>query len=358
MNGSTMYEATRRAAAAATVGALVLLIAITTTAGPRRVLDRVAALVGEEIVTEHEVDVAVRPYLSQIYRIEDPVERMKALDKRRFEVLDQLINEVLMLEEARRLELPVSDEEVEAHIQKTMRANGWTLAELEANLKQLGYDSVAAYREKTRKDMLKSYAFQVRVGARVNVTQAEVQRTYEERYGGGEQEEVRASHILIRMPATFSQDTLDAARAKAEKVQKLAASGVRPFAELAAEYSEDGATAAGGGDLGYFTRYLLDETITRHAFALRPGEVSGVIETPLGFHVLKVTDRRSVPIDDFAREEILSLISQELTIAARERAFRQWMRELRESAYIEIRLPSVLEQKAEAEKPSPAPESP
>lgn len=317
-------------------------VAAESEAAPREVIDGIAALVGSEVVTLHDVDQALAPYLPDIYRIADPGERMAAIDKKRFEMLDSLVNEMLVLEEARRLELPVTDEEVEAHVHKTMLSNGWTEEELVANLAQLGYGSLDAYREKTRREMLKAYAFQIRVGSRVNVTAEEIDREYAARHPDGMQEEVRASHILLRIPEVITIAKLGEMRDEAERIRALAVSGEQEFGELAALYSQDTATARDGGDLGYFTRFLLDETFTKHAFALQPGELSDVVQTKFGFHIIKVTDRRKVEIDDFAKEELRGFIQHELTTQARERAYRQWMRELRESAYIDTRMKSLL----------------
>lgn len=316
--------------------------------GGRRVLDRIVALVGDEVITQFELDQAVAPFLARIYRIEDRTKRLEALDKRRAEVLDQLINDELILDEARRLDLPVTDEEVEQHIQKTLRQAGWTEAELVENLKQLGYESLEAYKEKTREELLKAYAFQIRVGSRVNVSEEEVAQEFRERHPGNQQEEVRASHILLRIPDIVTVTRLADMRDELERMRQSILAGEVTFEEAAKRWSEDTGTANEGGDLGWFTRYVLDEVFTAHAFALRPGEMSEVIQTPLGLHVIKVVDRRQVEIDDFDQEEIRAFIRHELTTRARERAYRQWIRELRETAYIDVRLKPQVE---EAPKP-------
>jgi len=335
-----------------TAAALLALVAIglgwaapaTAAESARRVLDRIVALVGGEVITQFELDQAVAPFLPRIYRIEDPTKRMKALDERRFEVLDQLVNDQLILEEARRLDLPVTDEEVEQHIQKTLRQAGWTLDELVENLKQLGYASLDAYREKTREELLKAYAFQIRVGSRVNVTEEEVDQEFRERHPGNQQEEVKASHILLRVPDVVTVGRLADLRDQADDIRKAILAGEVTFEDAAKRWSEDTGTAADGGDLGWFTRYVLDETFTAQAFSLRPGELSEVIQTPLGIHIIKVTDRRKVEIDEFDEEEIRAFVRHELTTRARERAYRQWIRELRETAYIDVRLKPVVDE--------------
>ncbi len=325
------------------VAVAAIVIAATVASAERLLVDRVAALVGDEVITEYEVQQAIGPGLAEINRIDDPQTRLKEFDRRRFEALDELVAEVLVLEEAEKLELPVSDEEVDAHIRRTMQMSGWTEAELLANLRQLGYETLDAYREKTRKEMLKAYAFQIRVGARVNVTEEEVKAEFRERYPNDQQEQVRARHILLRVPELTTANEMAEIYEKAQRIRREITSGELTFEEAARRYSEDTGSASGGGDLGFFTRYLLDERFTAYAFGLDEGELSEVVETPLGVHLIEVTDRRWRDIDSFDREELESFIHQSLTMKARERAYRQWIRELRAGAYIDIRMPSLLD---------------
>ncbi len=108
---------------------------------------------------------------------------------------------------------------------------------------------------------------------------------------------VRARHILIRVSPEDSQAKKDSARALAEDLQKRAAAG-EDFAKLAEKYSEDPGSAKNGGDLGYFQRGQMVGPFEEAAFKLKPGEVSPVVETPFGFHVIKVEDRRVPKFQD------------------------------------------------------------
>lgn len=108
--------------------------------------------------------------------------------------------------------------------------------------------------------------------------------------------EVRARHILLRIPA-------DPTTAQRDSVQNLAAQlrdrarGGADFAALAREYSEDPGSAVQGGDLGFFTRERMVAPFSDAAFALQPGEVSDVVESPFGLHIIKLEERR---MPDFA----------------------------------------------------------
>lgn len=106
--------------------------------------------------------------------------------------------------------------------------------------------------------------------------------------------EVRARHILLKVMPDATPAQRDSVKALAEKIQKEAAGGA-DFAALARQYSQDG-SAQQGGDLGYFGRGRMVAPFEEAAFKLQPGQVSPVVETPFGYHIIKVEDRRQPPL--------------------------------------------------------------
>lgn len=125
-------------------------------------------------------------------------------------------------------------------------------------------------------------------GGRAGMTQRETAEMLEQEQGV---EEIRASHIVLRSIDGTSTQTEALAREKAGVVLSLIRSGM-DFGEAARQYSQDGKTAANGGDLGYFAPRTMYPAFDAAAFALKPGEVSDVVRTPVGFHIIQVTDRR------------------------------------------------------------------
>ncbi len=107
--------------------------------------------------------------------------------------------------------------------------------------------------------------------------------------------EVEARHILLRIPAEPTARQRDSLVAQAQELRERAMAG-EDFAELAEEYSEDPGSAQRGGDLGYFGRGRMVEPFEDAAFDLEPGEVSDVVETPFGYHLIMVTDRRETEL--------------------------------------------------------------
>ncbi len=147
-------------------------------------------------------------------------------------------------------------------------------------------------------------------------------------------EQVRASHILI---AADRSKMTDKARAdlkdKALAILKRIKAG-EDFAKLARENSDDPISKLNGGDLGYFSEKDMVSSFSKAAFSLKPGEVSDVVETQFGYHIIKVTDRRpagKVPFDQ-AREQIKAALLQQ----ERGLVFQKWFNDARTKAKVEI----------------------
>lgn len=142
--------------------------------------------------------------------------------------------------------------------------------------------------------------------------------------------ELRARHILIRPPAEATPAQRDSVRTLIQSIQERAAEG-EDFAELAAQYSQDG-SAQNGGDLGYFGRGRMVAPFEEAAFQLQPGEVSDVVETPFGYHVIKLEDRRQPELGE-QREDFRQFLMQR----AWQEAETAYMDSLSQAAGVEIR---------------------
>ncbi len=165
----------------------------------------------------------------------------------------------------------------------------------------------------------------------IPVTDEEVKRYYEDHESQYKREkEVHARHILIRMKADAPQKELDKARADAQKVLDEARKG-GDFAALAKKYSQDDASAKEGGDLGFFSAKLMVPEFSEAAFALKPGQISDLVKTQYGFHIIKVEEVREAGTTPF--EEVKDTIAKNLKVqAAQDVAFKK-ARELRDLAY-------------------------
>lgn len=134
-------------------------------------------------------------------------------------------------------------------------------------------------------------------------SEEELRRLYEEESPGLQ---VRARHILLSVPPDATPEQRDSVRAQVEQIRARAAAG-EDFAALAAEFSQDRSNAAAGGDLGFFGQGQMVAPFEEAAFALEPGEVSGIVETPFGYHVVKVEERRLPAFEDVRNDFLLQL---------------------------------------------------
>jgi len=166
------------------------------------------------------------------------------------------------------------------------------------------------------------------------VSDAEVQKFYDE---NGERmqrpEQVNASHILIGFKPGATDADKAAAKKKAEEVAaKLKAGG--DFAQLAKDNSDDPGSKVQGGDLGWFSKGQMVPAFDTAAFALKPGETSGVVESEFGFHIIRVKEHRPAGQAPFA--EAKEQITNYLKESALRDALTKLVSELRAKAKVEV----------------------
>lgn len=212
-------------------------------------------------------------------------------------VLDDMVAYRLLRQEAQERKVAVADAEVGERL-KALQQQFGTEAAFEQALKAQ-QTTLEKVRDDARTDLAVAKLLEDEVTRQVAVAPAEISAFYErnpERFK--QPEAVRASHILVIVPSGTDAKGRAALRARAEEAHKAARAG-QDFAKLAARYSQD-ASAQQGGDLGFFPRGRMVPAFEQAAFALQPGEVSDLVETEFGFHVIKVTERREARTVPFA----------------------------------------------------------
>lgn len=167
----------------------------------------------------------------------------------------------------------------------------------------------------------------------------------------GPEVQVRARHILLRVPAEATPAERDSVRALAESLRERAEAG-EDFAELATEYSQDPGSAARGGDLGFFGRGRMVAPFEEAAFRLQPGEVSPVVESPFGYHVILVEERQQPEMGDEQEE-----FRQYLVQRVQQEAQVQFIDSLTQAADISIRPGGFATVRELAAQPAPRPQA-
>jgi peptidyl-prolyl cis-trans isomerase C len=156
---------------------------------------------------------------------------------------------------------------------------------------------------------------------KIAVTEADGKKFFEENKPRFRQEDsVHASHILIRTPEPADAPTKAKAKSQADDLLAQLKKGA-VFADLAKQFSQDPGSAPNGGDLGFFSKGQMVPAFEQAAFALKPGQTSGVVETPFGYHIIRVIETkagRDLPydevkaqIDDYLKQQLRDQKSQE-----------------------------------------------
>jgi peptidyl-prolyl cis-trans isomerase SurA len=251
-------------------------------------LDRVVAIVDDEALTQYELDNQKKTALATMKQQNLTPPSPDALEK---QVLDRLITERAVLHFAKENGVKVDDTTVERTILRIAQDNKMSIDDFRKVLAKEGitYDK---YREEIRKEIVIQRLREREVDQRISVSDAEVDAflASQEAQAGGDVE-YRLSHILVLVPERASPDQIDAKRRRAEEALKQVKDGA-DFGQVAAGYS-DAQDALQGGSLGWRTPARMPAIFADTAQKMKPGDVSDVLRTASGFHILKLQEQRS-----------------------------------------------------------------
>jgi peptidyl-prolyl cis-trans isomerase SurA len=317
----------------ATTFALGFAAVLAPCAADARVVEKIAAVVGDDVILQSEVEDRAAPLLADISSIANQGEREARINAVRREVLDRLIDDQLLAQQATELKLTVSNDEIDRAIEQIKRDYGLTDTQLKDELRKQGM-SIAAYRMNTKKEILKYRVLNIAVGSKINVADSEVQ-SYYDRHMKSSNVQLRASHIFLAIP----EDADNAAVLEREKLAKALLARAQQgedFAKLAREYSQDAGTRAEGGDLGFIGRDILPKPIEELLFSMKLGDVRGPVRADRGFHVIRLVDKRTKDAKPFA--EVQDEIRIRLRQREMERQTKIYLGDLRKKILVDIRL--------------------
>jgi peptidyl-prolyl cis-trans isomerase SurA len=292
----------------------ICLLAITFTPSPVSAGDRVVARVGSEAITNLELASALA---------QNP-------DIVRSKALDLLIERRLILNWAAGKNISIVDEEVEQVETSIRERNNLTPDQFQKALISKG-ESVESFRENIREQLTVNKALGMALSAEAKVSESELQELYLKTYPRETVFEV--SHILLSVDKEASDE--EGALVKENAEQILAEiSGGASFESMASKYSQDGSSADKSGRLGTFREGELLPELEKLAAGLEPGGVGGPVRTSAGYHILLLASRGQSDPPPFA--EVKSILERNLMVD-REKSIRtRWLKELKETTYIEI----------------------
>ena len=250
-------------------------------------VDRIVAVVNREVITQFELNARAERAVRELRsRGTSPPER-DALER---QLLERLIIDKVQLQFAAETGVQIDDLQLDAAITRIAEGNRLPLAEFRRALERDGI-AFAKFREEVRDEIVLARLREREVENRITVAENEIDNFLAEQQSSKDpQVEYNLSHILLRLPEQARPEQLERQRARAEEaLARLQAGG--DFAQIAATYS-DAPDALQGGAIGWRGPERLPELYSEAASGLRPGQSSGILRSPAGFHILKLVGQR------------------------------------------------------------------
>jgi peptidyl-prolyl cis-trans isomerase C len=291
----------------------------------------IAAKVNGVPITTLELNRTFQAHVQVPYAVvqEDP--RAKEVLR---QILDNLIDRELLLQQAKSMKMTVTPQQVDTQVrQLAQRFPSPEAFEQALTAQNVSMDAV---KKDVESQLLRQQLVKKEVLDKVTVNARDVQSFYDknkDKYV--EEEQVHARHILVRVPQEVSPADDAKLKGKADEALKRAKKG-EDFAALAKELSDDG-SKANGGDLGFFPRGRMVPAFEEAAFALQPGQISDVVRTQFGYHIIKVEEHktgRALGFDE-AKEQVKDDLTREQTYER----YQQYVAGLRSKAKVEVLLP-------------------
>lgn len=293
--------------------------------------DETAARVNETVITTRELNHLFLARTQVPYLVVQGDQRAQEI---RRQLLDTLVDRELLLQESKIMQITVPPQKLDAELQELIqRFPSKEVFEEALKSQHLTLDTL---KKDLEGQLLRQQLVKKEIVEKVSVNPDEFQGFYERnKRKYVEDEQVRARHILIKVaPETNAADETTL-KDRAEKALKRAKKG-EEFGALAKELSEDG-SSGNGGDLGFFQRGHMVAPFAEAAFALKPGEISDLVRTQFGYHIIKVEEHKATkPLSyDEVKDRVTEDVKQERTIAR----YQEYMGKLRSKAKIEVSLP-------------------
>lgn len=308
--------------------AILLSLVLANAAGAETV-DRIVAVVNEDIISLFDLNEAMRPLEARIEEAEKIPERREAMRfKLREDMLRKLVDQKLTDQEIKRAGITVGDQEVNAAIERIKSTNFYTDEQLREGLKREGL-TYEEYRERLRDQILRSKLVAREVKSKIVITEEEIKAYYEAHPDQYKKEKrIHLKNILIR--STPGEEAKARARME-EAVARIKAGD--PFDKVAAKYSES-PLASSGGELGTFALSQLAPVIREALEGKSQGDVSDILDTPQGLQVFYIAEENTSP--GKSMEDGRAEIEEKLYEKIVNERFDAWLKELRDRSHIKI----------------------
>ncbi len=298
-------------------------------------IERVAAVVNDDIILLSEVREAAVVFEGRLSNVTDPVEREKKYREILDIALERMIEERLLEQQIEELKYTVGEAEVDANIRQIMDKNN--IPDIETFKEVLRRQGInwREYRKQVKQQIKRWQFISAKVGGKVKVSDEDVLREYQKSQSQFHKEyEYHPRHILFKVPAdqdaAFERKIVD----RLNQLRRQILAG-EDFGDVAKKYSQ-GPTATHGGDLGWVRAGVTVPEFDKVIQQLKVSEISEVIRTRFGYHLIQLIERRELPGQAF--EDVKESIRNRLQEEESDRQMKAWIRSVRNKSYVRIML--------------------
>jgi len=302
-------------------------------AGDGEIVERIVAIVNDDIVTYLEVQEEMSPYAVQIKAVGyDPEKEQQMLYKVRNDIVNKLVEQKIIDQEIKHNKITVNDEEIDNNIEKIKEGKLWTDEDFREALERDGM-TIESYREGLKNNLLRSRLVNMVVRSNIVITKEDVAAYYEnniEKYQGELTYHLR--NIIMRVSEGTSTDGKLAVLVRMENVHAELEKGAS-FESLARQYSEL-VLAKNGGDLGILPYKNFSRQLKEALVGLARGDYTAVLDTDQGYQIFYIEN--ILKENEISIAEVYSQIEETLYKEQSEKAFMDWLKTLREASHIKI----------------------
>lgn len=249
-------------------------------------IDRIVAVVDNDVITQNELRDRTKMVMDQLKKQGTPMPPEDVLQK---QLLERLITDRLQLQIAAQTGLRVDDNQLDKTMERIAEQNKLSMTDFRTAIERDGI-SYQKFRTDIRNEIILARMREREVDNRINVTETEIDNFLTSQAASLEADMFEIAHILVRAPEEGAPEILQKLRAKVEDALKKLLSGTN-FAQVSASYS-DAPNALEGGNLGWKTASQLPELFLEAVKPLKAGELTPILRSPNGFHIIKLLDRR------------------------------------------------------------------
>ena len=250
-------------------------------------LDRIVAVVNDDVITQYELNGHIKMVVNQLNKQGTPLPPQDVLEK---QLLERLINDRVQLQYAKETGVRVDDTQLEKTLERIAENNKMTLQAMRETLGNDGID-FNRFREEIRAEIIMARLKEREVDNKIVVTESEITNYLKSQEAlAGKEDEYNLAHILVLVPEQASPEQIKAKRARAEQALEQIKNGT-DFAQITVGYS-DAADALQGGVLGWRLAGRLPTIFLEALRSMQAGEVSAVLRSANGFHIIKLLDKR------------------------------------------------------------------